>query len=342
MSYSFHNRLMLSGGLETRGLGEPNAETGFVDLPSIVLANDGPDGAVELSGPAEGETIRDAIELRLEGRDFPTFDAALVAGHTWRNHLIIGFAHTLIGIKIGSADNPTTPLRRGFGVPYYESPPRRVREEPGLVVFRTAEGPPRSGPQLLAYARPLQGLDGLVNYTLRWITHRRYDLGPQQSMAYTLVHASFFEDNPETAFILLVTAIEGLLPPREDNPREIAAVIDALKVKLDEMSDIDDDLRQAVAAALEDDKFDPIGRRGRQLVSSLGTERFAGQKPRDYFNDCYEVRSKLVHPGPQRTSEANLRERLLELRRFVLALLGVQVFGERMPDYWTPETVPWS
>lgn len=108
------------------------------------------------------------------------------------------------------------------------------------------------------------------------------------------------------------------------------------------MSDIDDDLRQAVAEALEDDKFDPIGRRGWQLVSSLGTERFAGQKPRDYFYDCYEVRSKLVHPGRQRASEAELRDRLLELRRFVLALLGVQVFGERMPDYWTPETVPSS
>jgi hypothetical protein len=105
------------------------------------------------------------------------------------------------------------------------------------------------------------------------------------------------------------------------------------------MPDVGDDLRNDVADALEDDKFDPIGRRGRQLVSSLGTERFDGKKPKDYFYRRYDIRSKLVHPGVDRPTEAELRKELPELRRFVLALLGVQVFGERMPEQWTPEGV---
>jgi hypothetical protein len=115
-----------------------------------------------------------------------------------------------------------------------------------------------------------------------------------QSLAYALVHASYFEDNRETAFILFVTAIEALLPPREEDPRDIAEVIEALQAKLAEMPDIEDDLRQDVAEALEDDKFDPIGRRGRQLVGCLATERFDGKKPKEYFYKCYETRSKLV------------------------------------------------
>jgi hypothetical protein len=123
-----------------------------------------------------------------------------------------------------------------------------------------------------------------------------------------------------------VTAIEALLPSREDEPRDIAEVIDALKAKLAAMPDIGEELRQDVVDALEDDKFDPIGRRGRQLVSCLGTERFADKKPRDYFTRRYNIRSDLVHGSVDRLTEAELRKELPELRRFVLALLGLSGF----------------
>ena len=173
----------------------------------------------------------------------------------------------------------------------------------------------------------MQGIHGLVTYTIPWITSRNYEITPQHLLAYGLVHAAYFDDNPETIFILLVTAIEALLPPREEAPRDIADVIDALKQRLDEITDIDDGLRRDVAEALEDDKFDPIGRRGRQLVTRLGTERFAGQKPKDYFNGRYKVRSDLVHGSVDRLTEDQLSKEVPELRRFVLALLGVPVCG---------------
>ncbi len=334
MTYSFRNRLVLSGGLDTSLLGEPD------EVTRVVLADQGPNGVVELFGPGDDATIRDAIELRLRGRNFPTFEAALVAGRVWRNHLTIAFAHYLVGIKIGTADNPTT-FSSGYGSPYYrESEGFRVRDEPGLYVFRTDDEAGPVAPGLLVRARVMQGLHGLVTHTLWWITQRNYDLSRQQLLAYALVHASYFEDNHETAFILLVTAIEALLPPREDEPLDIADVIDVLKEKLYEIPNLDADMREDVAGALEDDKFDPIGRRGRKLVSSLGTERFGGERPKDYFTRRYKIRSDLVHGSVDRFSEAELRGELPELRRFVLALLGVQVFGERMPEYWTPDTVP--
>ncbi|KUI28023.1 hypothetical protein AU196_05585 [Mycobacterium sp. IS-1742] len=212
-----------------------------------------------------------------------------------------------------------------------------MRDDPGLLVFEADK--PSGAAGLFAEGYAMQGLHGLVTYTLPWITSRTYEITPQQLLAYGLVHAAYFEDNPETSFILLVTAIEALLPPREDSPRDIAEVIDALKQRLGEMTDIDDDLRQDVAAALEDDKFDPIGRRGRQLVSCLGAERFAGQKPKDYFYGRYKVRSDLVHGTVDRLTEYQLSKEVPEMRRFVLALLGVLVFGVRMPELWTAESV---
>lgn len=183
-------------------------------------------------------------------------------------------------------------------------------------------------------------MHGRVIYTIPWITSRDYAITSQQLLAYDLVHAAYFDGNPETSFILLVTAIEALLPPPEEAPRDIAEAIAALQQSLQQMTNVDDDLRQDVAQALEDDKFDPIGRRGRKLVSCLGSERFAGQKPRDYFHERYNIRSDLVHGRVGRLTEYQLSKEVPELRRFVLALLGVQVFGERMPEQWTPETVP--
>jgi hypothetical protein len=54
----------------------------------------------------------------------------------------------------------------------------------------------------------------------------------QQLLAYELVHAAYFDDNPETSFILLVTAIEALLLPPEEAPRDIAEVIAQLQQSL--------------------------------------------------------------------------------------------------------------
>lgn len=328
VTYSFRNRLVLSGGVDTRLPEQP------IGVTRVVLFDGGPDGVVELFGPGEGDAIRDALELRLRGRNFPTAEAADAAGRVWRNHLTIAFAHLLVGVRIGPVGSPP---HYGFGTPYYQNPERRLRENPGLHVFKTDSEPGPSGGY--AEGRVLQGLHGLVTYTLPWITRREYDLSPQHSLAYVLVHAAYFEDNPETAFIVLVTAIEALLPAREDNPRDVAKVIDSLLDRLSEIIDIDPDLQRDVAQALEDDKFDSIGRRGRMLVSCLGSERFAGQKPKDYFTQRYQMRSELVHGSVNRPSDYQLEKELRELRRFVLALLGVQVFGERMPEQWTADTV---
>jgi hypothetical protein len=336
MTYWFHNRLVLSGAVSAGLLGEPNPATNLVDdLPSVVLADNGANGVVELCGPSEGQPLHAALELRLVGRDFPTFDAAYEAGCMWRNHLMIAFAHYLVGIKIGSADDPTS-LEPGYGTPYYQTPaPRVLRDDPGLFVAETGKQFGRAGSWAEGYV--MQGLHGLVNYTIPWITSRQYDLSSQQLLAYSLVHATYFDDNPETTFILLVTAIEALLPPREDNPNEVAETLAALQETLAGM-EVDDDLRKSVAGVLEDKKYDTIVSRGKRLVACLGTERFGGQKPKDYFYDRYDERSRLVHPGPVRLTETELRERVPELRRFVLALLGVLVFGERMPELWTEET----
>ena len=335
VTYSFHNRLVLSGAVSAGLLGEPNPETGLVEVTSVLLA-EGPDCVIELCGPGEGKQIQDALELRLTGRGFATHDAAYETGVAWRSHLSIAFAHYLVGVKIGSADKP---LHQSFGSPYYQSPTQRwLRDDPGLLVFETGNQTRSGG--FFAEGHAKQGIHGVVTYTIPWITSREYAVTPQQLLAYELVHAAYFEDNPETAFILLVTAIEALLPPRDEHPRNIAEVIDVLKQRLNEMPDLDLGLREDVSEALEDDKFDPIGRRGRQLVGCLGKERFAGKKPRDYFHYCYKVRSDLVHGNVDRLSEFQLSKEVPELRRFVLALLGVLVFGVRLPEFWTADITP--
>jgi hypothetical protein len=118
-------------------------------------------------------------------------------------------------------------------------------------------------------------------------------------------------------------------------PGSIVGVIDTLKARLEELDDpLDDSIRDRVAKLLEDSKFEGIARRGRRLVSILGTERFRDEKPRDYFMRMHDWRSALVHGNLDRPTYVELDAELRELRRFVLALFDQMVFGERMPTTW--------
>jgi hypothetical protein len=159
-------------------------------------------------------------------------------------------------------------------------------------------------------------------------------LDRQQQLAYSLFHASYFEDNEETRHILLVTAIEAMLPPKRKLPDNIVGVLDKLMARLDEIDPRVDNIRERLARILEESKFEGIARRGRSLVGVLGTERFSGEKPKDYFQRMYDWRGFLVHGNLDRPTYVELETELRELRRFVLALLDQMVFGERMPTTW--------
>jgi hypothetical protein len=318
---SFRNRIILSEALDA-----PK------DVTERALTSD---GDIVLYGPDPNQPIDDAREVRLYGRNYTTPNDALQAGREWRAHISVAFAHVDIGIEIGP-DDGTAIIDQYWAGPatYFAHEERTIRDIPKLLIFQTDQEPQFSG--IPFGAQRLMPLDQFATGPVAWVLAHPYSLSTREQLAYRLFHASYFvAENPEAAYILLVTAIEALLPPREEvaSP-ELVAVIDELKRHLGGMT-VGDDLRGDVLGLLDDDKVDTIGRQGRQLVSVLGTERFDGKKPKNYFTRCYKVRSDLVHGNIDRPSDEELFEALPELRRFVLALLDETVFNERMPTIWS-------
>jgi hypothetical protein len=326
VSVSFRNRIILSSGLAA-----PE------EVTERALS---PDSRVVLYGPGPDEPIHNAIELRLYGWNYPTPNEALVAGRLWRDHVLIAFAHFGIGVEIGSDDETAVIPEWGFGPPYFFVPPDlKMRDVPKLLIFPTDQEPQWSG--LAGHPRSLLLLSAFMTGPIAWVTEHPCSLDRQQQLAYSLFHAALVQSkpeasNPEAAYILLVTAIEALLPPAQQLPGDIVTVIDTLKAKLDESDDVSEDIRNRVARLLDDDKYESISRRGRQLVRiHLGSERFGNnEKPQDYFMRSYGLRSELVHGNLDRPTFDELMAELPELRRFVLALLDQMVFGERMPMTW--------
>lgn len=317
---SFRNRIILTGALA--------ADEGVTERTI------GSDGNVVLYGPGPNEPIHNAREVRIYGWDYPTPNEALVAGRRWRGHLSIAFAHLGIGSELGPEDETAVIPQFAFGDPYFSTKPaRRMRDIPKLLIFPTAGEPQWGG--LAAEGSVLLSLDSFINGPIEWVlTHPYPDLNMQQRLAYGLFHASQFEQNPEAAYILLVTAVEALLPTRQHN-QQVVPVVEALQHSLaDEMPQWAQDLRERVSRRLEEIKFDSVGRGVRMLAKALRPQRFRDEKPDDYVTRIYDVRSNLVHGNLDRLTDDELYEELPELRRFVLALLDENIFHGPMPTVW--------
>jgi hypothetical protein len=317
---SFRNRIILTSALA--------AEEGVTER---IISSE---GNVVLYGPGQGESIHNAREVRVYGWDYPTPNEALEAGRRWRSHLLIAFAHFGIGSELGPEDETAVIPQFAFGDPYFSNnAARRMRDIPKLLIFPTNREPQWGG--LAAEASVLWSLDSFINGPIEWVlTHPYPALNMQQRLAYGLFHASQFEQNPEAAYILLVTAVEALLPTRQHN-QQVVPIVEALQRALaDEMPQWAQDLRERVSRSLDEIKFDSVGRRIRALAKALRPQRFRGEKPDYYVTRIYDVRSDLVHGNLDRLNDDELYEQLPELRQFVLALLDENIFHEPMPTVW--------
>jgi hypothetical protein len=67
------------------------------------------------------------------------------------------------------------------------------------------------------------------------------------------------------------------------------------------------------------------------LVKLLGDDTFDDKSPEEYFLDAYDTRNSLAHGNVDRPPAETLNEQVPELRRYLLALLDMDVFGKLMP-----------
>jgi hypothetical protein len=312
--YAFRNKILLS--MET-----PVAS----ELPSgtaIRLEQRGEDGpAVQLFN--EGNT-----RLVVLGSNYPSPDAAVAAGRAWRRHLLVALAREGIGADFGDDSEPWTPkyfegaAKAGltYGVKDFRL---NVYEQDTPVLFiqnrdRDVSADPRQ-------------LENLAEGSISDIAAGGYMLTPQQELAYNLLHAAFFESNPETKNVTLVTAVEAIIR-QEVRDDQITTALDELIMITKSNPEICKKSRDTITNALGNVKRQSISEAGQALASSLLNNHYDGLPPDEFFKRSYADRCKIVHGSTERPTSSVLNQRNPDVLRFVIDLLDAVLLQKRADD----------
>jgi len=151
-------------------------------------------------------------------------------------------------------------------------------------------------------------------------------LSQKVSLAAELFTLSFLDGAPRSRFVMLTSAIEVLLEPKQHDA-VVQDFVDATKVGLDSLP-VPKETRDSLNGTLRWLRQESIARAGRRLATELlGSQSYAGQTPDLFFRDCYSIRSQLVHGGTSELDMHELRKRCDWLAVFVGDLLNKQIFG---------------
>lgn len=327
MTFSFRNRVRI-----------------LVDVPQLYanaeelrLTNSNSDELVVIRSTEQDQMISETTELIVIGSGYQSGEAALNAGVKWRQVVSQYMARMTIPVELGDDDKENAYPREievtGDGLAMIGIHSGDVIYDEhrfGLYVYPTE--PARrfvhiamGTPNVVVSIQESEVRDGVQPALLRqsgvW--------GQELNLAYDLVHAAFANGNPEAKFILMVTAVEALIPYRQRNDPEVVLLLDSLISRVEGCAIFDVHVRDVVIRLLASDRNDSVRSFGLKLTERL-TGQYANLTPHKYFDHAYGKRSELAHGNIREAailgSEA-LNQQFAELTRFVLDILEV----------WTPD-----
>jgi hypothetical protein len=291
MTYSFRNRFEAGRPLFT------------VDVDKYVLIDTPEEGKVVLRAARPNARLTSATtNYAVQGSGYANFDEALNAGRAWRQRLIAAFARDGRAVDFGDDDDEhlaitwqqevtgSSDLLESVGITVGDV---CAQDRIGLLVF---ESEPTK--EFLSWAtgtpNVLQNIERFVEGPLKTASERAFmPWDRRQKLAHTLVHSALLDADPRTRYIQLVTAIEAMLPNTQWSD-EVLGVLNDLKSMVKGVDGIEDDTRDRVLAILGE-KRESIRSRGKKYVSILRKRYGDGMEPFEFFDDCYQKRSALVH-----------------------------------------------
>jgi hypothetical protein len=311
--YSFRNLFRVKGNK----LGIP--------APIRQLEPTDPGESIFLASPTGGD-IKEDHDVVLSGSAYNSFDAALHAGRRWRQITQSTFARIGLSCDFGDDDDNnlapahvTQPLHITgmFGL----TPTDRIFDDRiGLLVF---DANPVPNFIFLYGGRPIVSLSPPDPALISVARQRNSGDWPDElRLAYKLVHSAMSDSNAETRFILMVTAIEALIPYRKKES-ELSRMLEALRPVADGMTSFDGDTRKVVDGLLKSSQYNSIRQYGLKLARRL-PGNYGGITAAEYYDEVYRTRSALAHGNLRdipSLSEDALTAQFSELKRFVLDIL---------------------
>ena len=168
----------------------------------------------------------------------------------------------------------------------------------------------------------------VVLRALREAALRDIAMDPHQQLAFDLYSASGNLLNADARFVMLMMAVETLIPQTHRSADALGHV-EYLIQETDEASELTDADRTSLIDSLEWLRYESIGKAGRTLAMTLGERSYMNKltdwPPEDsvsFFTACYDMRSQLVHGRYPRPSRAEVDQRAAQLEQFVADLLA--------------------
>jgi hypothetical protein len=294
------------------------------------VLKDDPQHRVTISTDSEYELISNETDtLILHGAEYPSFQSALISARRWRQIIAVYFARVGFSVDLGD-DREESCIPR-------EMDRIDSRAQPGFTDETTLYWD-----RIGLYVLPVQPSAIFFHgqgYGENWVSVRQARLmraierqnqhpwANELKLAYELFHASLADTNPETQYILAVTAVETLITRQKRAP-EVINILDSLIARVKSQADtIGRDLADEIKRLLHEDKVNSISNAGQHLAERL-PNTYEGMPPVAYFKHVYRIRSELVH-GELRNNWrlTSISDQMRELNRFVLDILAA----------WTPE-----
>lgn len=149
----------------------------------------------------------------------------------------------------------------------------------------------------------------------------KYKTCRQIIRAIELLNSSYYLSsiNHTARFIILMCAIETLLKPEEVSKR-LQLTLETTKKRIKTLK-IDPDEKKSILGSLEFLKKSSINRTGTILIERLldKSKKYNEYSPTDFFKKAYDLRSKFVHSGIEKTKYLSIKN--IQLESFVKDLI---------------------
>jgi hypothetical protein len=270
-------------------------------------------------------TVREAKYWVIVGSGFDTEAAAQAEGTRLEQNLIVGLTRAQLGADFGW----TGP--KGFITPYGEEyfsqqyGKRVLHDAHGLKVFKTSPRPVFMDMP----AQPLVGREegGAID-VLRRTFRENIQLADQETIAYQLYQISTLQSMSELRLILLVTAIESVIPEMDKSAAAVA-LIDKFEETIKSSSLSPEEIRSFQGSLRHLRKLS-IGRAGKTLVDQVvpSTTSYQGMPAGEFFLKVYALRSTLVHGGASSTVRNKIANVIADVELLTRAvLMGLRPIG---------------
>jgi hypothetical protein len=161
-----------------------------------------------------------------------------------------------------------------------------------------------------------------VMESIRSAREHRATMTSAERVAYDMYSASFSQPSADARFLLLMVALETLIPRLERDAAgqsHIQRMIEATQ-----SSGLPEPEVLALTGSLRSLRYRSIGQAGRALVRSVEPRLYMALTPVKFFTKCYDLRSALVHGSDPLPTRSEIDLHWANLTLLVSDLIGLR------------------